>query len=139
MSAMPKTVPHLYAVCREEDTRIEFAEDAAKLIELFVGRSSGCWRSLSSPSPSRTRLYSSDRTDGSEACGQLANAGKSRKTKRHRGRGSNRAPAVAVNAARFNRRSLGGRQMELNLSAFYSARPHGRPLVTAIASRSNRP
>ena len=34
MTALPKTVPYLYALGREEDSRREFAEDAGRILEL---------------------------------------------------------------------------------------------------------
>lgn len=36
MTALPKTVPYLYALGRESDSRIEFAEEAARLLELYA-------------------------------------------------------------------------------------------------------
>ena len=36
MTALPKTVPYLYALCREEDSRIEFAEEAGRLLQLYA-------------------------------------------------------------------------------------------------------
>jgi hypothetical protein len=37
MTALPKTVPYIYAVCAADDARTQFAEDdAARLLELFA-------------------------------------------------------------------------------------------------------